>query len=49
MSSAVRRPPTLVARRPAQRADGAINVIPGRCELSLDIRAADDATRDAAG
>jgi N-carbamoyl-L-amino-acid hydrolase len=27
---------------------GAINVIPGRCELSLDIRAADDATRDAA-
>ena len=28
--------------------DGAINVIPGRCELSLDIRAADDATRDAA-
>jgi allantoate deiminase/N-carbamoyl-L-amino-acid hydrolase len=28
--------------------DGAINVIPGRCELSLDIRAGDDATRDAA-
>jgi allantoate deiminase/N-carbamoyl-L-amino-acid hydrolase len=28
--------------------DGAINVIPGRCELSLDIRAADDRTRDAA-
>ena len=28
--------------------NGAINVIPGRCELSLDIRAADDATRDAA-
>jgi beta-ureidopropionase / N-carbamoyl-L-amino-acid hydrolase len=28
--------------------DGAINVIPGRCELSLDVRAADDATRDAA-
>jgi len=27
---------------------GATNVIPGRCELSLDIRAADDATRDAA-
>jgi hydantoinase/carbamoylase family amidase len=27
---------------------GAINVIPGRCELTLDIRAADDATRDAA-
>ena len=27
---------------------GAINVIPGRCELSLDIRAADDTTRDAA-
>jgi allantoate deiminase/N-carbamoyl-L-amino-acid hydrolase len=27
---------------------GAINVIPGRCELSLDVRAADDATRDAA-
>ena len=27
---------------------GAINVIPGRCELSLDIRAGDDATRDAA-
>lgn len=28
--------------------DGAINVIPGRAELSLDIRAGDDATRDAA-
>jgi beta-ureidopropionase / N-carbamoyl-L-amino-acid hydrolase len=28
--------------------DGAINIIPGRCELSLDVRAADDATRDAA-
>src|SRR5712691_4603595 len=28
--------------------DGAINIIPGRCELPLDIRAADDATRDAA-
>jgi len=28
--------------------DGAINVIPARCELTLDIRAADDATRDAA-
>jgi len=27
---------------------GAINVIPGRCELSLDIRAGDDALRDAA-
>lgn len=27
---------------------GAINVIPGRCDFSLDIRAADDATRDAA-
>jgi len=27
---------------------GATNVISGRCELSLDIRAADDATRDAA-
>lgn len=27
---------------------GATNVIPGRSELSLDIRAADDATRDAA-
>jgi allantoate deiminase/N-carbamoyl-L-amino-acid hydrolase len=27
---------------------GAINVIPGRCELSIDVRAADDATRDAA-
>ena len=27
---------------------GAINVIPGRCELSIDIRAADDAVRDAA-
>jgi len=27
---------------------GAINIIPGRCELSLDVRAADDATRDAA-
>jgi N-carbamoyl-L-amino-acid hydrolase len=28
--------------------NGAINIIPGRCELTLDIRAADDATRDAA-
>lgn len=28
--------------------DGAINVIPARCELSLDIRAAEDAMRDAA-
>jgi N-carbamoyl-L-amino-acid hydrolase len=28
--------------------DGAINIIPGRCELSLDIRAGDDASRDAA-
>jgi allantoate deiminase/N-carbamoyl-L-amino-acid hydrolase len=27
---------------------GATNVIAGRCELSLDIRAGDDATRDAA-
>lgn len=27
---------------------GATNVIPGRCELSLDIRSADDAVRDAA-
>ncbi|MEW6168772.1 MAG: allantoate amidohydrolase [Pseudomonadota bacterium] len=28
--------------------DGAVNVVPGRCELSLDIRAPSDATRDAA-
>jgi beta-ureidopropionase / N-carbamoyl-L-amino-acid hydrolase len=28
--------------------DGAINVIPGRCDLSLDIRSGDDAARDAA-
>jgi N-carbamoyl-L-amino-acid hydrolase len=28
--------------------DGAINIIPGRCELTLDVRAGDDATRDAA-
>jgi N-carbamoyl-L-amino-acid hydrolase len=27
--------------------DGAINVIPARCELTLDIRAGDDATRNA--
>jgi allantoate deiminase/N-carbamoyl-L-amino-acid hydrolase len=27
---------------------GAVNVVPGRCELTLDIRAVDDATRDAA-
>ncbi len=27
---------------------GAINVIPGRCELSIDIRSGDDAVRDAA-
>ncbi|MEW5881761.1 MAG: allantoate amidohydrolase [Pseudomonadota bacterium] len=29
-------------------ANGAANVIPGRCEFSIDIRAGDDATRDAA-
>ncbi|OZI66253.1 allantoate amidohydrolase [Bordetella genomosp. 11] len=28
--------------------DGSINVIPGRCQLSLDVRAPDDALRDAA-
>jgi len=28
--------------------DGSVNVIPGACRFSLDIRAADDATRDAA-
>jgi allantoate deiminase/N-carbamoyl-L-amino-acid hydrolase len=28
--------------------NGAINVIPGRCDLTLDIRAGEDATRDAA-
>ncbi len=28
--------------------NGSINVVPGTCHLSLDIRAADDATRDAA-
>src|SRR5258708_20649621 len=28
--------------------DGAINIIPGRCELTLDVRAGDDAVRDAA-
>lgn len=28
--------------------DGSINVIPGRCLLSLDVRASDDALRDAA-
>jgi len=28
--------------------NGAINVIPGRCELSIDLRAGDDALRDAA-
>ncbi len=28
--------------------NGATNIIPGRCELSLDMRAGDDATRDAA-
>ena len=28
--------------------DGAVNVIPGRCELSLDVRAPDDAVRNAA-
>jgi len=27
---------------------GSVNVVPGQCRLSLDIRAADDATRDAA-
>lgn len=29
-------------------ADGAVNIIPGRCELSLDIRAAEDGPCDAA-
>jgi N-carbamoyl-L-amino-acid hydrolase len=28
--------------------DGAVNVIPGRCELTIDIRSASDALRDAA-
>ncbi len=28
--------------------NGAVNVIPGRCDFSVDIRAGDDATRDAA-
>ena len=28
--------------------NGATNVVPGRCEFSIDIRAGDDATRDAA-
>src|SRR5260370_16340603 len=28
--------------------DGAINIIPGCCELTLDVRAGDDAVRDAA-
>jgi allantoate deiminase/N-carbamoyl-L-amino-acid hydrolase len=28
--------------------DGAVNVIPGRCELSLDIRSGEDAVREAA-
>ena len=28
--------------------DGSVNVVPGACRLSLDIRAADDATRNAA-
>ena len=28
--------------------DGAINVIPGRCELTIDLRAGDDGVRDAA-
>lgn len=28
--------------------DGSVNVVPGRCRLSLDIRAADDAVRQAA-
>ncbi|TFW00451.1 allantoate amidohydrolase [Oxalobacteraceae bacterium OM1] len=28
--------------------NGSVNVIPGSCRLSLDVRAADDATRDAA-
>jgi N-carbamoyl-L-amino-acid hydrolase len=29
--------------------DGAVNVIPGRCEFTIDIRSASDALRDAAG
>jgi len=28
--------------------DGSINTVPGRCRFSIDVRAADDATRDAA-
>lgn len=28
--------------------DGAINIIPGRCDLTLDVRASDDVMRDAA-
>jgi N-carbamoyl-L-amino-acid hydrolase len=41
--------PTLVGTvGQLQVPNGSINVIPGACMLSLDIRAADDATRDAA-
>ncbi len=41
--------PTLVGTvGQLQVPNGSINVIPGACLLSLDIRAADDATRDAA-
>ena len=44
--SAARTAPTLVGTVGRLMVpNGAINVIPGRCELSLDIRAGDDATR----
>jgi N-carbamoyl-L-amino-acid hydrolase len=43
------RAPTLVGTTGMLNVpNGATNVIPGRCEFSIDIRAGDDATRDAA-
>ncbi len=48
-SVAARRPQGLVGTvGQLEVPHGLINVIPGRCELSLDVRAADDETRDAA-
>jgi allantoate deiminase/N-carbamoyl-L-amino-acid hydrolase len=49
VESRCRQAPTLVGTvGQLQVPHGSVNVIPGACRLSLDIRAADDATRDAA-
>ena len=44
-----RKAPTLVGTvGQLAVSSGAVNVIPGRCQLSIDVRAGDDVTRDAA-